>query len=64
MLPNAAWEMAETKEMEQVIELYGKTYHFWQVDRGDPVPMGSPELMSTSNLSSQLNLDRSHSSVM
>ena len=43
--PSAAWEAAETSEMEQVIELYGKTYHFWQVDRGDVVPMGHPELM-------------------
>lgn len=44
-MPTAAWELAETKEMEQVIGLYGKTYHFWQVDRGDKVPMGPPELM-------------------
>jgi hypothetical protein len=44
-LPCAAWEVAETKEMEQVVGLYGKTYHLWQVDRGDKVPMGQPELM-------------------
>jgi hypothetical protein len=44
-LPNSAWEIAETKEMEDVISLYGKTYHFWQVDRGDKVPLGQPELM-------------------
>ncbi|CEN60742.1 Putative DUF1264 domain protein (AFU_orthologue; AFUA_5G12830) [Aspergillus calidoustus] len=44
-MPNAAWEIAETSEMRDVIPLYGKTYHFWQVDRGDPVPMGAPELM-------------------
>lgn len=31
--------------MEEVVGLYGKTYHFWQVDRGDVVPMGAPELM-------------------
>ncbi|KKY18909.1 putative disulfide isomerase [Phaeomoniella chlamydospora] len=43
--PTAAWEAAETKEMEQVIGLYGKTYHFWQVDRGDVVPFGHPSLM-------------------
>ena len=45
LLPNAAWELAETKEMEEIIGLYGKTYHFWQVDRGDPLPLGKPELM-------------------
>jgi hypothetical protein len=44
-MPNAAWEIAETSEMRDVIPLYGKTYHFWQVDRGDKVPMGAPELM-------------------
>ena len=45
VLPNAGWEIAETKEMEDVIGLYGKTYHFWQVDRGDKLPLGKPELM-------------------
>ena len=44
-LPTAAWEMAETKEMEDVVGLYGKTYHFWQVDRGDKLPLGKAELM-------------------
>ena len=44
-LPTGIWEEAETKEMEQVIGLYGKTYHFWQVDRGDKLPLGGPELM-------------------
>ncbi len=31
--------------MEDVVGLYGKTYHFWQVDRGDKLPLGGPELM-------------------
>ena len=44
-LPTGIWEEAETKEMEQVIGLYGKTYHFWQVDRGDKLPLGEPQLM-------------------
>lgn len=44
-MPNAAWEVAETKEMEDVVGLYGKTYHFWQVDRGDKLPLGGAELM-------------------
>lgn len=46
-VPNAAWEVAETSEMRDLIPNYGKTYHFWQVDRGDPVPMGAPELMGS-----------------
>ncbi|KAF8893763.1 hypothetical protein CPB85DRAFT_1440629 [Mucidula mucida] len=45
LVPDAAWEIAETKEMEQVIGLYGKTYHLWHTDRGDTVPMGEPQLM-------------------
>ena len=45
VVPNSAWEIAETKEMEDVIHLYGKTYHFWQVDRGDILPLGGPKLM-------------------
>ena len=44
-LPTGIWEEAETKEMEQVIGIYGKTYHFWQVDRGDKLPLGEPQLM-------------------
>lgn len=44
-LPTGIWEAAETKEMEQVVGLYGKTYHFWQVDRGDKLPLGGAELM-------------------
>lgn len=44
-VPNAVWELAETAEMREVIGLYGKTYHFWQVDRGDAIPLGRPELM-------------------
>ena len=47
LVPTSAWELAETKEMEQVVGLYGKTYHLWQVDRGDVVPMGAPQLMGS-----------------
>lgn len=46
-LPSAAWELAENKEMEQVVHLYGKVYHLWQVDRGDPLPLGEPKLMTS-----------------
>lgn len=46
-VPNAAWEAAETAEMEDVIPLYGKIYHLWQVDRGHPVPLGAPQLMAS-----------------
>ena len=44
-VPNAVWELAETAELREVIVLDGKMYHFWQVDRGDALPLGKPELM-------------------
>ncbi|KAI1005757.1 hypothetical protein K3495_g2470 [Podosphaera aphanis] len=44
-VPASMWEHAETEEMKEVIGLYGKTYHFWQVDRGDSLPLGLPQLM-------------------
>jgi hypothetical protein len=45
--PAAVWDKAETTEMEQVLPLYGKTYHMWQIDRGDKVPLGAPQLMAS-----------------
>ena len=46
-VPGELWEIAETEEMKEVIGLYGKTWHFWQVDRGDEIPLGRPELMGS-----------------
>ncbi|KAF2873610.1 hypothetical protein BDV95DRAFT_605099 [Massariosphaeria phaeospora] len=46
-VPDAVWEVAENKEMEAVVELYGKVYHLWQVDRGDQLPLGKPNLMTS-----------------
>lgn len=47
VVPEAAWEVAENKEMEQVVHLYGKVYHLWQTDRGDKLPLGEPKLMTS-----------------
>lgn len=47
LVPQAAWERAETSEMEDVIELYGKVYHLWQVDQGHKIPLGEPKLMTS-----------------
>lgn len=55
---DAAWETAETKEMEQVIELYGKVYHLWQVDRGDKLPLGEPKLMTSFTAADQLDFEK------
>jgi len=53
LVPLAAWEKAENAEMEQVVELYGKIFHLWQVDRGDKIPLGRPELMTSLTEASQ-----------
>lgn len=33
--------------MKDLFPVYGKTYHLWQIDRGDTVPMGPPQLMGS-----------------
>lgn len=35
----------EHEVMEKLVATYGKTFHFWQVDRGDTLPLGIPRLM-------------------
>lgn len=35
----------EHELMEKLVTTYGKTFHFWQVDRGDTLPLGIPRLM-------------------
>jgi len=32
------WDKIETKAMEEVVGLYGKLYHFWEVDKGHQLP--------------------------
>jgi hypothetical protein len=36
---------AEQALMRGFVSTYGKTWHLWQVDRGDPLPLGLPKLM-------------------
>jgi len=57
-VPALAWDAAETKEMEEIVGLYGKTFHFWQVDRGDTLPLGAPELMMSFTQDSQVPWDK------
>ncbi len=42
---SAASGVAEQKLVSELVNSYGKTWHFWQVDRGDALPMGLPRLM-------------------
>ena len=55
-VPDAVWEAAETAEMRDIAPIYGKTYHFWQVDRGDVIPMGQPQLMGSFTSSESVEL--------
>lgn len=54
LVPQAAWEKAETAEMEDVVELYGKVYHLWQVDKGHKIPLGEPQLMTSVTKAEQM----------
>ncbi|KAF4582769.1 DUF1264-domain-containing protein [Ophiocordyceps camponoti-floridani] len=55
LMPATAWDLAETREMKQVVELYGKAYHLWQTDRGDALPLGEPKLMTSFTADGQLD---------
>jgi hypothetical protein len=47
--------MAEKEVMKELISTYGKTIHFWQVDRGDPLPLGEPKIMMAFTQDGQIN---------
>lgn len=51
------WEQLETEAMKEVIGLYGKTWHLWQVDRGDKLPLGYPRLMGSLTQAGQVQLE-------
>jgi hypothetical protein len=38
-------DVAEKEVMKKLVTTYGKTWHTWQVDRGDKLPLGVPKLM-------------------
>ena len=57
-VPNAAWELAETEEMKEVIGLYGKVYHLWQVDKGHELPLGEPQLMTSFTREGQFDVEK------
>ncbi|KAH7682963.1 Oil body-associated protein-like protein [Dioscorea alata] len=41
-------------DLEKVVKTYGKTFHFWQVDRGDALPLGLPSIMMALTRDGQL----------
>lgn len=35
-----AWKIAEYQAMTEVVNLYGKTWHFWEIDADHDIPLG------------------------
>ncbi len=52
------WDKLETEAMNEVVNLYGKLYHFWQVDKGHDLPLGPAMLMGSLTDSKQLDVDK------
>ncbi|KAI5250234.1 DUF1264-domain-containing protein [Aureobasidium subglaciale] len=57
-IPEAVWEVAENKEMEEVVTLYGKIFHLWQTDKGHKLPLGQPQLMTSFTDYDQFDFDK------
>ncbi|KAF2147593.1 uncharacterized protein K452DRAFT_331213 [Aplosporella prunicola CBS 121167] len=51
------WEKAELEAMREIVGLYGKTWHFWEIDAGHEFPIGYPHLMGSATHPSQVDLD-------
>ncbi|XP_062182848.1 oil body-associated protein 1A [Phragmites australis] len=49
--------MVERQDLEKVCKTYGKAIHFWQVDRGDALPLGLPQIMMAITREGQLRQD-------
>ncbi|XP_006858585.2 oil body-associated protein 1A isoform X2 [Amborella trichopoda] len=43
------------REMEKLCKSYGKAIHFWQIDKGDSLPLGPPSLMYALTTDGQLD---------
>lgn len=42
------------QDLKNVCKTYGKVFHFWQVDRGDSLPLGIPQVMMALTRDGQL----------
>ena len=54
-MPGPIPDTIELTEMKKLKDTYGKTWHFWQIDRGDPLPYGPPKLMASFTSDGQMN---------
>lgn len=52
------WDKLEVEAMKEVVHLYGKLYHFWQVDKGHDLPLGPARLMGSLTEFKQLDVDK------
>lgn len=52
------------KEIEDVVELYGRVYHLWQVDSGGKLPLGNPKLMTSFTAANQFEFEKAVGSGM
>ncbi|CAN6479435.1 unnamed protein product [Victoria cruziana] len=53
-MPGVPWAV-QRPDLEKVCKTYGKTFHFWQVDRGEALPLGLPNLMAALTGDGQLD---------
>ncbi|GER27857.1 hypothetical protein STAS_03591 [Striga asiatica] len=44
----------QRQDLEKAAKTYGKVIHFWQVDRGDALPLGIPQIMMAITRDGQL----------
>ncbi|KAL7251078.1 hypothetical protein ACSBR1_012997 [Camellia fascicularis] len=44
----------QRKDLEKVCKTYGKTFHFWQIDKGHSLPLGLPQVMMALTRDGQL----------
>ncbi|KAK6930647.1 Oil body-associated protein-like [Dillenia turbinata] len=52
-MPGAPGQV-QRQDLEKVSKTYGKTIHFWQVDKGDNLPLGLPQVMMALTRDGQL----------
>lgn len=52
-----SWDSLETQAMTEVVEWYGKIFHFWDPGAGDELPLGMPVLMGSLTEKVQCDVD-------
>jgi Protein of unknown function (DUF1264) len=51
------WENLETEALKEAIGRYGKTWHFWEVDKGHELPLGYLKLMESLTRLAETDID-------